>query len=70
MNLADVAEAIRFPSFRGMSVGRRLAVATGVAGCVLALLAFFQLHDDIQVGVVMFLGLLGVGLTTAVVLRR
>ena len=70
IKLADVAEAMRPPSFRGMSVGRRVAVVTGIAGSGAVVLVYFQLHHDTQVGVVMFLGLLGVGLLAAAVLRR
>ena len=70
VKLADVADAVRPPSFREMSRGRRWAVAAGATGYAALVVAYFQLPDDWQVGFMMFLGLLGTGLLAATVLRR
>ena len=70
VKLADVVEAVRPPSFRAMSPGRRLGVLAATAGCALFVIAYSQLHHDAQVGVAIFAGLLGVGLLAAIVLRR
>jgi len=70
MKLADVTEAVRLPSFREMSPGRRAGILAGIVGCIAIVIAYFQLDLDIQVGVMMFAGLLGAGLLAATVLRR
>jgi hypothetical protein len=70
VKLADIAEAIRPPSFREMSRGRRWGLAAVAVGYAALVIAYFQLPDDWQVGFVMFLGLLGTGLLALSVLRR
>jgi hypothetical protein len=70
VKLADIAEAVRPPSFRSMTPGRRVVVLAAIAGCAVFVVAYSQLHHDAQVGVAMFAGLLGVGLLAAIVLRR